>query len=468
MSSGRMGETHAFLRSRYLPKGDLRPITHQLLDGGNLHVRDTEMAEFRACVARDMAQKMLPPVTENHTVVFQMFVDFDGKFPVAFLSREAHVRLGAVMNATMQRFFDDRLGEDLVCVVCVKTGDAPPYGDAGLYKHGVHLHWPQVRVTVDQAYEIRAAFLAALEREDWTPHFGTNAIPWDDAVDQSVYAKGLRVVGAPKAARCTACHNVTAQRQRCAECDGRGHVYDDSVYELGSVVVGTERSEERTTRMRANPRRVVDATTVHCDAGTAATPGYRRFTGCPAVAQKNGKRRLENPQSRITGRFRHDGDVTDPETLRIVRKHLILHSPHYQNTTITVRRDATHDKKTQCLIVTKYRVYLTGEGARYCLNKQAEHRGNQAYMDICKTIGGGHGSVMNCWCTKSDIRPLTGQGCNNYCLAPKTLSKDDNLYLFPASAKGVQGEINALHGMKDALQAKEDARLAQKKERTAS
>ena len=233
-----------------------------------------------------MRMGAVPPLTENHTMVFPMYVDLDLEARVPELRTEVLERIVIRMNAQVQRFFEDR-HPAFECIVCDKSGGAKPL-DGGMYKHGVHLQWPELRVTVDQAYELRVSMIAGLDMEDWAEGLDAARVDWDKAVDKAVYAKGLRMVGAPKANKCPKCGNQTARRAQCQRCKRKG-VYDPSHYKIAFVVVGDERHEARTKYFADNVLRLLIATTVRCEDETV-TPGYQRYVGCPVVPSAGGKR----------------------------------------------------------------------------------------------------------------------------------------------------------------------------------
>ena len=423
------GTTFDFFHGRWVNKYTPHSVTHQLLDGGNLHVSPMDMDAFRACIAKDMRQDAVPPITENHTLVFPMYVDLDLEAKVPTLSSDAVERIAGVMNSQVQRFFEDRhpLFE---CIVCTKTGGAKPL-DGGMYKHGVHLHWPDLRVTVDEAYEIRLSIVAGLDVEDWTDALQEARVDWDKAVDKAVYSKGLRIVGAPKASKCKACGNGVQLRAQCKDCRRKGHVYDPSNYRLDRVLVGTERSDERTAHYAHNVVRLLKATSVRCDDDSAVvTPGYARYVGCPVVPMSGSKRAIDAP--RVGGKLKAEPEVTDPNVLRILRTHLVAHSPLYERSRLNVKFDGN-----------KYMVLMTGEGSHYCLNVDRDHH-NHVYMVVRKFKGDKHVSHMKCWCSKPD-KGLSGQPCPKYESSVKYLTQDEVDQLFKHLAKGKRAKLMHLY-----------------------
>lgn len=117
-------------------------------------------------------------------------------------------------------------------------------------KSGVHLVWPCLFVTKEQALFIREMVIHAMRGV-----FGPRSVAnlqndWDDVVDNTVYCgSGLRMVGNCKAAMCSACkgtgdrncgrkkETVPQRRDPCSECVGIGRLNKGRPY-VPSMVVG--------------------------------------------------------------------------------------------------------------------------------------------------------------------------------------------------------------------------------------
>ena len=446
MANGRQGSaTLKFLKDNgHVVPRSTNHLTHLLIDGGCVKVPEASMASFRQHMTTDVRADNVLCISENRTAVFPMYVDMDLKVPCASMADEVVAQIARVLNAQVQRFFEDRHAP-FECIVCTKNV-SPKVDDQGKYKHGMHVHWPDLRVIVDKAYEIRESMIAGLARGEWQASLGTSDVPWEEAVDAQVYSGGLRMVGAPKATKCPECKG--ARGNPCAICGSEGHIYDKAGYALRMVLRGADVDEERKRFIDANPARLLMATTVRCDEGKAETEGYRRYTGCPVVPKGTGSRKRAASSSDLSlrsvePRFRRQPEVTDPVVVRVVRRHLERHSPHYANSRISIRFDGT-----------AYRVLLTGEGANWCGNKNADHERQHVYMEIVKGKSNTHISRMRCWCKcPTTERRVTGMPCKEYRSPHVTLTGEENGQLFKQATSdpdqflvNLKKELDVLHG----------------------
>ena len=195
---------------------------------------------------------------------------------------------------------------------------------------------------------------------------------WDKAVDEQVYSKEVRMVGAPAARRCTTC----SKSFPCVECRGKKYVVGSNVYSLVKVLRLDQEDEDCAEHLRGAPGALLEATSVRRPRHTVLTPGYKAYEGCPHVFE--GKRKasdslLRDDAKRLGRGFKKE--VTDPEVVKIVRAHLVRHSEKYAASRLSIRSDAK-----------SIRVALSGEGARYCLNKGGFHTSQQVFMEIYKSV----------------------------------------------------------------------------------
>ena len=158
-----------------VPKG---PATHVLMDGGILHVPETEVEEFhRAYIeAINFGSKLY--VVEQKTDRFKFFVDLDYKAPEKLSDEDLNQFCSII---------DEVVGSN--CLVAraqvrqVKGEDGQP-----TLKSGVHLHWPTVIVDRTRALNLRSKIIESL-----------GPGPWDKVIDASVYGgSGLRMLWSHK------------------------------------------------------------------------------------------------------------------------------------------------------------------------------------------------------------------------------------------------------------------------------
>jgi len=154
-------------------KGTEAP-THVLMDGGQLHVPDADTDAFwtEYVSAIFAGQKLY--VVEQKTESFKFFVDVDFKGDSA-LSDESAFEL--CMN----------IQEAVGAGKCL-AARAPPRPVKNEIKSGLHLHWPELVVTRNEAMALRTRILLSLDHEAWA-----------DVIDASVYGgSGLRCLWSHK------------------------------------------------------------------------------------------------------------------------------------------------------------------------------------------------------------------------------------------------------------------------------
>ncbi|NDC43141.1 MAG: hypothetical protein EBZ77_16600, partial [Chitinophagia bacterium] len=266
-------------------KDKLTAICYTLFTGGSYYVEDGHKASiFYDMYALDLRKGTVPAINEIHSVRFPMYIDMDFKAPFRTLSTEC---IGAVVSAVteqLDRFFPSAYR----CIVCTKTKGGTECAE-GVWKHGIHLHWPEVVVQVEQAFQLRLSMIVGLDRRtDWTALMGCKRPDWSSIVDEGVYRRsssanarsgGLRMIGAPKARKCKSCTSDI-----CVDCGfhNNRHVVDTNVYELYGVMCGSCFVDD--SELRRDTRALVMATTVRRNAGVPLTQGYTPYVGCPLVS----------------------------------------------------------------------------------------------------------------------------------------------------------------------------------------
>lgn len=437
------GAVLSFLDAPSRKNGNLK-ATHTFMTKGRFQVLDDDMCQLHQLIAGAIDHEgPMPCVTEQRTEVFPAYMDLDLKVLVQTLDHATLVEMARIATSQLMRFYEsaDR-PPHFQCIVCTKSGAAAA-DDAGLVKHGVHLHWPNVHVDEERMLQIRWSAIAGLDRVDWLDGLGTSRVDWDDAVDVSVYSNGLRMIGAPKAKPCGACKG-RKEVTSCPTCARMNncHVVDGRVYGLATVLSGVEEDGGALDAYRANTTRLVRATSVRCKAGQEPTEGYAVYRGCPpapAVAARGGrkgKRPLQDDSHRIEPRYRKQDAVTDPRVVGVLRALLLRHSAEYEATRLTVRFDGVG-----------YKVLLQGDNATYCLNKRDVHNSNRVYMVVQPDRDGrSYSSRMKCFCTCRVIRQPNQKMCANYSSTPVALERDDAYVLFAKTATAPGAPPPGVHG----------------------
>ena len=424
-------------------RSDVNPPTHCVLTGNTFQINDdTDLKRLYNDLGHHLSFEgaEMICVSECRTTVFPMYFDLDMKLPIAVLSTDAiHAVLRVVIRQTM-RFYPEEAHESIgECFVLDKTGDDPLNESTGLYKHGVHVHFPKLMVDVDSAFQIRIGVLNGLTSYtgSWTDVLGTNpGEEWNNIVDEAVYRTGLRMLGAPKATKCRSCPPL--KEGTCSVCKGqnRGYLIDRRVYKLCMVLdTNGERDLERERASRRNMPLLLSKCTVRSFIGTAVTEGYSIYPGCPRLSPSQladastGKKRKLPLSSLAGGASKRSTDrrfkdpVVNPRQLEIIKKYLLHFYAGYADCRVEANRNGN-----------KIRVNLHGDNAKYCMNKAGFHKSNNVYMDIERT--GLDGKVfMKCYCP---CKTSTGRpGCHLECSkmssnprAQKTLDRSEVNVLF--------------------------------------
>lgn len=154
---------------RWVRKGD-DAVTHVLLNGGILSVDDP--SSFHAFYIDSLLHNKKLYVVEQKTEPFRFFVDLDYKAKEALTGDEL-VRICRIMSRVIGQ----------ACFVALTD----PREVGSLIKTGVHIHWPDLHVTKQEAVQWRNQIIMALREEI--------EYDWPAAIDIAVYqGSGLRML----------------------------------------------------------------------------------------------------------------------------------------------------------------------------------------------------------------------------------------------------------------------------------
>ena len=429
-------------------------LSHTLFTGGAYFLPDTKREVLWEKLAKAWMDGTMPAIQEIHTLKFPMYIDMDMTTSMQHISKEAIRHMAVVMNTQVKKFFPEQ--NEVRLLICTKTKGGVLLDD-GLYKQGIHFHWPDIFVVVDNAMVIRNGIIVALKGTgadstlDWLTDIGMKDPPWDTIIDEAVYrphdrverSGGLRLIGAPKAKKCTQCPRAIGDKKKpfddpiydpepmCDVCQKKNKKYiiDDNVYLLSDVFINDKPDEQQCSAICNNMKRMFRLTTVRAKDDQAETPGFSLFDTQPPQpggGHKSGKAKVvakSNSEDKVDGRkFAQFKEITDPEIGKIMRTLLIRHSEKYRDSKIKVLFDGKYT----------YRVLLTGEGARFCKNKGDYHSQNNVYMEIFKKTDSpfDFSSVMKCWSTKPVVYYPSCQTCKCFASIPVRLYREQAERLF--------------------------------------
>lgn len=417
-------------------------ITHTLFTGGKFDASNPLLRrELYELMADDHCNRGLSvAINEIHSKEFPFYLDIDMKLPLPRVGDDAIRLVARVCCLQIARCYPPSARRQATsCVVCTKskTGEGRPVDSSpGLYKYGFHLHWPRLVVRVDQAFQLRACAVIGLKRRsDWSSEFGIARLDWEDVLDEAVYrapgkeerSGGLRMIGAPKAQKCTSCRK--SQTTHCATCRGKNNrcVVDLASYSPRFHVEfgGEGEGGDRDVPLPKNWKQLLYLTSVRCEADSPLTQGYRPYEGCPLVPSPSllpvgkGKKRslptaLESDAGKVGRTF---ATVVESEDVRsLMRRLLVRFSDHYSLSDLSVRTDQTGRK---------FRTILWGDGSTFCANKGCCHTSKRAYMDVFYSPRvSRYVCQMLCWSRKNVVRQ-GGLLCADYKSPPRELEADD-------------------------------------------
>lgn len=401
-------------------------LSHTLMTGGAYFISpkriqqgrtSDDLTTFYTKLGMALSDGTMPPISETHTVKFPMYLDVDMETPMQHIPKEAVRRMASKMNSQMQKFFP-RLS-DIKMIVCTKTKGGTYEEKKGLYKQGIHVHWPDIIVVAENACTIRNGIIQGMGAEDWSADLGLNDPDWEKIIDRAVYRTsgperggGLRMVGAPKAKFCGECPKCEEDKYiyeedekgnkkkvrnpkyepypPCYKCYRKNscHVIDDNVYMPTDLFFGTSPDDAGCRTLRSNNVCMLMQTTVRAGDATLETPGFYVYEPQLALDKERTTAR------KVDNRSMRDYVLVDsPEIARIMRMYLVMHSEKYAESSMKIwfNKEKPH-----------YKVHLTGgDGAHFCMNKGCCHRSSKVWMEIAKCKSSSHFvSRMRCFSKK--------------------------------------------------------------------
>lgn len=446
------------------------PVTHTLMFGGRYSLMDSELRELQEKLADAIMRKeTAPPITEQRTVHFPMYADLDFNLQTDTLGPAAVERICSVMTRQLLRFFSSSVAiqEDTSrCLALQRSGAAEREEDKVTkemgYRHGLHLYWPGIIVDKERALQIHSSMVAGLMRETWTeeelgPH--TGLLPWDLYLDKSVYNSGLRLPGCVKTKKCPDCSDKKKSGSHCFRCRtfNNNCLVVPSVYELCLGLKGGVRDEAYEAQLIRDRKLFLREACIRCGDSVSLTPGYRVYEGCPPpTADSKGKCKAgpssKAPAGTAQRKMANEVEVHSESIKAVMRQLLVKHSSYYQDSTLRVFRRVYRKKIT-------YRVKLSGDGARFCLNKGSMHNSQTVYMDVLResAYNSAFHTFMHCWCRCPIERGGTKTTCSDYTSGYKSVSDAQVKVLFPNgdgaedSGGGTSGFLQAKRGRDEKL-----------------
>lgn len=180
--------------------------SHSLMTGGVVGVPDERYDEFLALYAGEVKSKnkTLSFSELRSDPVFCMYFDID-MLDTGVVSVEDSSRIFSVIQSVIKSYYTgDRTDDRFRCVVSGTSAKMVPSEDGRtLTKNGYHITFPNLRVNLSQALQIRYSVVYELEKTMGLRSDGVNA--WSDVIDKAPYTNGLKMCGSFKRVKCTDC-----------------------------------------------------------------------------------------------------------------------------------------------------------------------------------------------------------------------------------------------------------------------
>lgn len=385
------------------PSGTRNP-THVTMNNGRFHIPNENESDFLKWYAISVSLNKRVWFVEQLTPIFRFFVDLDFAQLVGIPERAIEAT-AKVVQMTVRNFFptfehdesllkDDEILRAIVCTTNYKYIKAKD-GKPEMVKTGVHMLWPNIFVSRDNALDIRESIVVHLEQE-----FGKRVHPlnsWQDVVDSSVYGSGnfgtkgsgLRMVGSRKTDICNECKGKKKQNDvRCSTCLGNGRLDTGRPYfpmcVLNSFSYRDQIAEEE---YRQNIHLLI----IHTKVRTSFTdvPEFPKF-----VIPDHAPRHLSNSNRKrgrtSTAEKEAFAGIVKPydASLKTATKYELQNSEVEWDIIIGIVRnlgvykDVTLSKVTTNSKRSQYIVHVSGDMCRYCHNIKREHASNRIFFVI--------------------------------------------------------------------------------------
>lgn len=448
------------------------PRTHLDQSGGNLSKINIPWGPWRARFIKLYAEAMVSNsklfLIEHRSKVFPMFYDMDERSDNVdwqYVNQREYIR--EIQKDTRQFFKSVVEKHEISKLFRIVVAAAEPREYNGRMKLGIHLHFPNLYVTVEQARLLRASAIIAMEKRFKAADVFSGE-SWNDVLDECVYnTNGLRMLGSDKTEKCGACkRGKLPNNKMCTACNRNFKVEADRPYMINEVMHGDgtldiesirrfhvvrstcdydtidgKRADAVVHHYRQDGSEMtigdwVDAmalTSVATEEGTNADPRFEKYAGCPAVpegkARKEKVEKLADGSKRIVIEFESENAIKrklamGEELVVTKRSHdvikalfLRMNRKQYEHLMI---QDATYMRTGRTWLLL---IHVRGHGCSYCQNVARDHGSNRIYF-----IADATHITQRCFSKKLH----NGKRCSDYkdrrvCL---TKAESDQLFLF--------------------------------------
>jgi hypothetical protein len=430
--------------------------THLLLSGGRIRVPDELNGIFLSKMAEAIVvQDAWLYVVEKKTNPGRMFMELDLVLWDRRLTTDDIVTyLMPSFSRVMRLAYP---GRDVHAIICtaehtvVGEEEMPAGSDpdgAGRVrkkvKNGIHVIWPNVMVTPEKAWMLRAWFLYELYTTG-IPEIPSAAMcdEWKKVIDPCVFGKnGLRMIWNRKAGTCKACKGIPFQnwmvekRKRLRGLRGPQATAEDTVkrpnvdpcrvcntfdnkidegrpYAIVAVVDCDGDPAEMMARLSSDPTHALESTSIRVVPQGAGgevpeiamskrtreliEPWHKKY-----ISEVNRMRECDAPTGSSTKRRVVDGSCSS--TLEHINPGEVAHGVFSEYVMNNMRCGVTSIKVDE-----RKHFYLVGTNSHECMNKRGMHLRSTVYLIMMPD-----GYYQKCWCRKGDVYTMGGVPCSEY------------------------------------------------------
>ncbi len=314
--------------------------------------------------------------------------------------------------------------------------------ETGMVKTDLHVHFPAMHVTIDQALYMREALVHTLHVA-LGDEFVSGA--WCDALPTRAYAtsvttymnSGLRMCGSNKTIPCLQCRKRSRDDLLCTvpRCK-QGKVDLRMPFRLRSVFVDGIPDSELTTQYSTNNLLLLKRTSIRTFLRDSS-PNWKRFDGCPQfgdILKKAGKSDDGLPVHKMKGNASTTKektaygttdliDVSDGAIWSIFERHIQKDFDRRRHGTLRVSGVRFSPSKKV------YFINVAGIGQHWCLNllPPADHTDSTIYFQCCFAE---KGICARCRCTDPSTERRHKGPCSKYHSTYKKLAPSEMARVF--------------------------------------
>lgn len=424
---------------------DTRQPTHTSMRGGKFCISSDKNLDFIELYVKAYTSNTSGlSLIELATPVTKFYFDFDLKGPMFSTLNELKV-YHAIQNS-IRKFFPSQTITTLCDLVITQVKNEVVDGKLKVGRHG---YAPYCYVTATQSRLIRLAALSEIEAlsESIPSLKRTHAThnSWNDAFDEAVYGRSLRMALSSKTQKCRLCRNDPSSRENCNECTSTGFVDLGRVYTMKAYIRSNGHIDGvLTTEYKDNRIKFLDRISIRSDlAPEQCTRGFTMYPGCPQLGDPANLTDLSIGDT-VVSVFKEDAAVlkrrrnlvrvpTQSEKWGITRT--ILHripQPEWKHVMVqTITTNKVRDAS--------YTVTVKGAGASFCKNYNRNHNSNSIYFVISKK----YGVKQFCYCRCETTKNRRYGQCKNFSQQVLQLTRAEHDVLWPQPVINISAFNNA-------------------------